>query len=375
MSERKKRILLVDDEEYIREFMVELLESFGYECETAADGIEALAKIRLDIDLILLDVMMPNMDGFETAKRIRSDKEFGDLPIVMATSLAGRDDRLRAVEMGANDFVAKPIDETELRVRIDSLLRMKDAQDTIKRHKSDLESKVERSTASLRKTLNEMVEAQRKTYQAYLDTIQRLAIAAEYKDEGTAAHIMRMGNYSAVIAKGLKLSPGDVELVLHASPMHDVGKIGIPDGILLKRSKLEEKEWHVMKQHTMIGGHILKGSSSELLKAGEVIALTHHEKWNGTGYPMKLSGKDIPIFGRICAVADVFDALTTERPYKEAFSNEQAFEILKEGREIHFDPEMLDVFFDNIDEVLKIQKEFAEEPKKSPAVDIDMMRY
>ncbi|MCG2714670.1 MAG: response regulator, partial [Candidatus Marinimicrobia bacterium] len=182
-----KRILIVDDDEQIREILGEYIKIQGFEYETASDGIEALAKIKLDIDLVLIDVNMPKMDGYEVIKRIRSEAEFRDLPIIMVTSMASREDRLRAVQAGANDFVAKPIDQTELEVRTVSLLKIKEIQDTIKRHKSELGEKVQQRTAALRKSLDEMVDAQRKTFEAYLDTIRRLAIAAEYRDEGTAA--------------------------------------------------------------------------------------------------------------------------------------------------------------------------------------------
>lgn len=370
-----KRILIVDDDEQIREILGEYIKIQGFEYETASDGIEALAKIKLDIDLVLIDVNMPKMDGFEVIKRIRSEAEFRDLPIIMVTSMASREDRLRAVQAGANDFVAKPIDQIELEVRTVSLLKMKEIQDTIKRHKSELEEKFQQRTAALRKSLDEMVDAQRKTFEAHLDTIRRLAIAAEYRDEGTAAHIMRMSNYAAILAKGLKLPPGKVEIVLHASSMHDIGKIGIPDGILLKKGKLENKEWEIMKQHTIIGSRILKESNSDFLKAGDVIAASHHEKWDGSGYPNGLKGEEIPHFGRICAVADVFDALTTKRPYKEAFSNEEAFDILKKGHETHFDPEVVDVFFEKVEDIINVQNTFYDGNVEMESLDFDRLRY
>jgi putative two-component system response regulator len=352
------RILIVDDEAPNRELLEELVTSFGYESETAADGLEALAKLKLDIDLVLMDVMMPGMDGFEVVRRIRRDSDCSDIPIIMVTALTSKEDRLRAVESGANDFISKPIDMTEVRVRTASLLKVKEAQDVIKRHRAELEKTVERRTASLRMALEETAEAQRRTHKAHMETIHRLAVAAEYRDEHTAAHIHRMSRYSAVLARRFNLPPGEEELILQASPMHDVGKIGIPDAMLLKPGKLTEGEWDLMKQHSIIGSHILNGSSSELLQAGEIIALSHHEKWDGSGYPRGLAGEDIPLWGRICAVADVFDALTTERPYKEAFSNEKAVDILKEGQGRHFDPELLDLFVEHLDEMVVIQKTY-----------------
>jgi len=358
---KPKRILIVDDDRANRWLLEAKVESLGHESEIAQDGFEALAKLKLDIDLVLLDVMMPGMDGFEVVRHIREDPDVGDIPIIMVTTLTSKEDRLRSVEAGANDFISKPVDKTELRARTASLLKMKEAQDAIKRHKAELEEKVEQRTANLRQALEEMAEAQRRTHEAYLDTIHRLAVVAEYKDEDTAFHIKRMSRYSALLARKLNLSPGEVEIILHASPMHDVGKIGTPDAILLKPCKLNEEEWEIMKQHTTIGGRILDGSDSGLLQAGKVIALSHHEKWDGSGYPNGLAGEDIPLWGRICAVADVFDALTNKRPYKEAFSNEKSLEIMKEERNKHFDLELINLFLENFDEVVAIQKKYREE--------------
>lgn len=356
--DKPNRILIVDDEELNRELLESLVASFGHEPEMARDGVEALAKLKLDIDLVLLDVMMPVMDGFEVARRIREDPDTSDLPIIMVTALTSKEDRLRAVEAGANDFITKPIDKTELKVRTESLLRMKEAQDAVKRHKAELEKKVEQRTADLRLALQDMAEAQRKTYQAHLETIQRLAIAAEYKDEDTAAHIHRMSNYCAIIARVLHLPPGEVELILHASPMHDVGKIGIPDHILLKPGKLTPEEWTIMKEHSVMGGRILGEAEDDLIKAGEIIALSHHEKWDGSGYPKGLKGEDIPLIGRITAIADVFDALTSKRPYKSPMSNEKAFAIIKDSIGTHFDPKVGEAFFKGIDEILSTQKQY-----------------
>ncbi len=192
---------------------------------------------------------------------------------------------------------------------------------------------------------------------AYLDTINRLVIAAEYKDEDTGDHIVRMARYSALIAEKLGLSARDVQNILYAAPMHDVGKIGIPDSILLKPGKLTAEEFEIMKSHTTIGAKILGNSVAEILKIAAQIALSHHEKWNGKGYPQGLSGDEIPLFGRIVGLADVFDALTSKRPYKDPFPAEIAFEIIMGDRGKHFDPDVVDVFLENIDEVLQIKTE------------------
>lgn len=356
--DKPKRILVVDDDEQNRELLVAMLEALCYETEIAVDGFDALGKLNLDIDMVFLDVMMPGMDGFEVIRRIRNTPPHSDLPVVMVTALTGKEDRIKAIEAGANDFISKPIDKTELTVRTVSLLKMKEHQDTIKQNQKELEEKVEKRTADLRAALSEKIEAHRSIYQAHLDTINRLVIAAEYKDEDTADHIKRMSSYSALLAKALRLTPHEIEVVYYASSMHDVGKIGIPDNILLKPGKHNPEEWEIMKQHTTIGGYILDNSPSELLQSGEIIALSHHEKWDGSGYPEGQAGENIPLPGRICAVADVYDALTSKRPYKEAFSNEKSLEIMREGSGKHFDPTLIDLFFKNLDEIFAIQKKF-----------------
>ncbi len=356
----RRRILVVDDEAANRDLLEAMLAEFGHEAEPAADGFQALAKLGPRFDLVLLDVMMPGMDGFEVARRIRQGAAAPDVPICMVTALSGREERLRAVEAGANDFVAKPIDRTELRVRTASLLRTKEAQDALKRYQAELEEMVARRTEALRRALQETVEARHKAFQAQLETIERLALAAEHKNDDTALHIKRMSLYCRLIAGKLGLPAQECDIILHASPMHDVGKIGVPDAILLKPGRLTPDEWEIMKSHAVIGAHILSGSSSDLLQAGEVMARSHHEKWDGSGYPYGLAGEAIPLLGRIAAVADVFDALTTRRPYKEAFTNERAAQIMREGSGIHFDPRLLGLFLDNFDEVLRIQSECRE---------------
>ena len=355
-----QRILVVDDEAINRELLDAILTGFGYEIETAADGFEALAKLKLDIDLVLCDLMMPGMDGFEVVQKIREDSDNANVPICMVTSLSGKEQRLRAVAAGANDFIAKPVDRLEVEVRVRALLKIKEAQDALTRYQSGLEETVERRTTALREALQEMSVAHRETYEAHVETIERLAVAAEYKDEDTAKHIRRMSQYAHIIALELKLPPKQCEIILHSSPMHDVGKLGIADAILLKPGKLDTDEWETMKTHTTIGGRILKGSSSELLQTGEVIAMTHHEKWDGSGYPSCLSRDDIPIEGRIVAIADVFDALTSRRPYKEAFSVEKSLEIVKEGRGSHFDPAVSDAFTNRLDAILLKKKEYSD---------------
>ena len=357
-----KRILIVDDEPEHVQFIERYLREQGHLTETAHDGFEALAKVQVDIDLVLLDVRMPRMDGFEVARRIRSDPAFLDIPIIMVTVLGNKDDRLRAVEAGANDFISKPVDIVELRVRTNSLLKLKEARDQLRKRHDELESAVEKRTGSLKRALQDVAGAQRGTYEAHLDTIRRLALVAEYKDKDTARHIQRVREYCSLLAQGMGLPPGEVEMIGHASPMHDVGKIIVPESILLKPGKLSEDEWKIMRQHTVAGGGILGGSGSPLLQAGEVIALSHHEKWDGSGYPNGLGEKEIPVSGRIVAVADVFDALTTERPYKKAYPFPETLDIMMAESRAHFDPAILEVFFRHKPAVMGMMERFQGSP-------------
>ncbi|HXQ28376.1 MAG TPA: HD domain-containing phosphohydrolase [Gemmatimonadales bacterium] len=351
------RVLVVDDQADVRRALSRALQSCGYVVEEASDGIEALTKWKLDIDLVLLDLEMPGMDGYEVAQRLRSDPGSRDLPIIMVTGRDAREDRLRAVEAGANDFIGKPFELPELKARAASLLRMKEATDAMKRARGELEQLVARRTADLRRALDESALAQRTTYAAHLDSIRRLAIAAEFRDHDTADHIERIGVFCEHIARHLRMTPSEVETIRYASPMHDVGKLGIPDAVLLKAGPLDDTERDMMKRHTTIGARILHGSPSTLLQMGEVIALTHHERWDGQGYPNGLKGDAIPIPGRICAVADVFDALTSDRVYRPAMPHRVVYQSMESERGAHFDPAVLSVLLDRRDEFEGIQQD------------------
>jgi putative two-component system response regulator len=297
------------------------------------------------------------MDGFEVARRLKKEKTTGIIPIVMVTALRGVDDRVRALEAGADDFLTKPVDKTELKARVQSLIKVKAYNDHMRDYQKELETEIAKRTEQLRLAF-EKIKA------ASLDTIYRLSRAAEYKDEDTGAHIIRMSNYSAAVAREMGQNNKTVESILLAAPMHDVGKIGTPDRILLKPGKLDADEWEIMKLHAVIGGNILGGSDAGFIKLAEMIALTHHEKWDGSGYPKGLKGSKIPLAGRIVAIADVFDALTSKRPYKQPFSLEKSFGIIKDGRGNHFDPDVVDAFFSIMDEILSI-KEKNEDEKES----------
>lgn len=351
----KPKILVVDDEDRNRRLMEALLVPLGYEVLLAADGEEALRKVQeTPPDVILLDVMMPGISGFDVAKQLKENEETRIIPIVMVTSLQDVENRIKAIEAGADDFLSKPVDKTELQARVHSLVQVKAYNDHMRDYQKELEAEVAKRTEELR-------QAFEKIKTASLDTIYRLSRASEYKDEDTGAHIKRMSNYSAAVARQMGLSKDTVETILYAAPMHDVGKIGIPDKILLKPGKLDPEEWEIMKQHAVIGGSILSGSDSGFMKLAEVIALTHHEKWDGSGYPRSLVGKATPLAGRIAAIADVFDALISRRPYKEPFPLDKSFAIIREGRGRHFDPEVVDAFFAVEKEILSIRETFKDQ--------------
>jgi putative two-component system response regulator len=362
----KKKLLIVDDEEANTSLLARIVRSAGYDSETASNGDEALSKIGDDIDLVMLDVTMPGKDGFEVCRLIRQIDRCRDLPIIMVTGLTGKAERLRAVECGANDFIGKPFERTEVEVRVRALLTFKEMQDALKRQKDHLEIAVAARTHELRDALKRATMAEQETYEAHLGTLKRLAMAAEYKDEQTGGHILRIGEYCAVLAKCLGLPASEVELMQRAGVLHDVGKMGISDSILLKPGKLTEEEFDVMRTHTIIGAKLLDGSMSELIDAGRVVALTHHEKWDGSGYPNGLSGERIPLWGRICAVADVFDALTSERPYKRAFTNEEAYAILERDAGKHFDPLVVDVFLKNTAAIEHVQALYKQKAPRRP---------
>jgi putative two-component system response regulator len=237
---------------------------------------------------------------------------------------------------------------------------MKASQDELKHYQQQLENMVKARTEALRRAMQNLAESQANILKAHIETILILSSAAEYKDNETAQHIKRMSWMASILAEELGMPQSEVELVHRASPMHDIGKIGVPDAILLKPGKLTPEEWVVMREHTTIGSRILENSTSDLLQAGSIIAMTHHEKWDGSGYPKGLAGEDIPLYGRISAVADVFDALTSKRPYKEAFSNKVALEIMAEGRGSHFDPNIYDAFLRRFEDFRRIQQELAD---------------
>ncbi len=357
----KAKILVVDDEDRNLRLMKLLLTSFGYDVLTASNGEEALEKVHdIPPDVILLDIMMPKIDGIEVARQLKREEETKIIPIVMVTALNEVEDRVKALEAGADDFLNKPVDKIELRARVQSLVKVKTCNDHMRNYQKELEAEVAKRTEQLRQALKKLKGVS-------LESICHLCRAAEYKDENTGDHIKRMSQYTSAVASKMGLNKQTVEDLLYTAPMHDAGKIGIPDHILLKPGELNEKEWEIMKQHTIIGAQILAGSGAKFIKLAQTIALTHHEKWDGSGYPKGLKGSKIPLVGRIAAIADVFDALTSRRPYRmKPFSLKEAFNYIKKERGRHFDPEVVDAFFAAKDEILSIKENMETNVKEFP---------
>ena len=350
-----QNILIVDDNLLGQNMMRQVLSRKGYDTISASDGQTALDITITGIpDLVLLDINMPGMDGFEVTSRIKSNPVTSSIPVILITGLDTVDNHVRALDMGADDFISKTAASAEIVARVRAHLRIKQLNDRIKAYQQTLETQVALRTKQLNNALEQLRDAS-------LDTIFKLTAASEFRDNETGTHIKRMSHYSAHIAQKMGLKSKTVETILYAAPMHDIGKIGIPDKILLKPGKLDTKEWEVMKKHTTIGVDILKGSNIGFVRMGETIARTHHEKWDGSGYPYGLKGSKIPLAGRIVALADVFDALTSTRPYKEAFSIEKANRIIFEERGKHFDPDVVDAFFFAQDAILKIKETYPDD--------------
>lgn len=345
-------ILLVDDDQSAVFMLQQLIETFGYKVDVAFNGCEAMDRVESENpDVILADVVMPVMDGFELVKQLRNQRKSRIIPILLITGLQDMKTKVRALEAGADDVLTKPINALELKAKLKSMTKVKAYNEHMHNYQKELEGEVSKATRQLRDALYKLKTSS-------LVTISRLAAAAEYKDRYTGRHLERISYSTAAIARKMGFDDTFVETIMYSSPMHDIGKIGIPDRILLKPGKLDPDEWEVMKSHTTIGGDLLKHSGSDIIHQGEEIALTHHERWDGSGYPRGLKGREIPVAGRITAIVDVFDALLSKRPYKEAFTRDKSLKIIEEGVGSHFDPEVAEAFFEEKDTLVAIGEHY-----------------
>lgn len=338
-------VLVVDDDPRNVKLLETLLHIEGYVTLAASNGSEAIALAETaQPDLILLDVMMPDMDGFEAVARLKADPRTKPVPVIMVTALDDRDSKLRALDAGAEEFLSKPIDRADLTVRVRNLLRLKEYGDFLANHSRLLDEQVKQRTAELE--------------DAYRDTIFTLVRAAEYKDEETGHHVRRISHYCRVLAQAMLMPQEFDDTIFHASPMHDIGKIGIADHVLQKPGGFTPEEWTIMRTHCTLGASILGRGTSPYTRMGAEIALNHHERWDGSGYPSGLQGEAIPLAARIMQICDVYDALRSKRPYKQPIDHAHSVEIITNGdgrvQPEHFDPAVLACFAARADQFANI---------------------
>jgi putative two-component system response regulator len=369
----KKQILLVDDEPSLLDALRRMLRSqrdvWEVTCVACPKAAWAMVLER-SFDVVVADEQMPGMSGLELLSRIRATPRTEDVPVIILTGLAARELKRRALDLGAADLLSKPVEPEDLVARIRSVLRLKGYEDKLRAQNEILEDRVRERTREL--------------LHARLDIIWRLAKAAEHRDDATGNHVIRVGCTSRVIAEVLGKDRDFVETLFLAAPLHDIGKIGIPDAVLLKRGPLSPGEWEVMKRHCQIGARILRedgiaktafwewrdpssalddpDQKNPFLEMAASVALAHHERWDGSGYPRGLAGDDIPLEARIVAISDVFDAVCSRRPYKDAYDEDDALEIIRGGKATHFDPDVLAVFLDALPEIRSIRERFADTP-------------
>jgi putative two-component system response regulator len=350
-SNGQSTILIVDDDLLALALLEHLLTGLS-DCRAVCfkTGEEALAWCADEVpDLVITDHQMPGITGLDLIARLRQEPRTREVPIMMISAAEDREVRYQALELGANDFLGKPIDAPEVKVRTRNMLTLRRAQRSLSDRSELLAEEVQRATSIIVAREQEI--------------ILRLSRAAEYRDWETGSHIMRMAHFARIIAGELDLPEAQRDAIFFATPMHDIGKIGVPDYILLKPGRLDDAEFAIMKQHTLIGHRILHDSNSDLLQLAAEIALSHHERFDGTGYPNGKPGADIPLAGRIVAVADVFDALTSERPYKREWQVEAAVATMRQDAGTHFDPDCVAAFLKGLDEILEVRSNFRDGEK------------
>jgi putative two-component system response regulator len=338
-------ILIVDNDEKNLQFLEGILHPEGYATQRAKDGKSALRLLENEaIDLVLIAAIMPGMSGFDTTKYI---KEGRDIPVILLTGLREKDDIVRGLACGVDEILSKPFLKEELLLKLNNILKLKEYEQAFREIATT-------RVAYLRSILKSSLKLSR-------EVVFRLLSAVEHKDDESEKHMLRVARFSKAIAENLGFKGEFLDLLESAAPMHDIGKIGIPDRILLKPGKLTPRELATMKTHTVIGGSILEGSTVSLLTLSREIALCHHERWDGTGYPEGIAGAKIPIAARIVAVADAFDALTSPRPYKPAYPWEKSLILIKDERGRHFDPRVVDAFLTRIHEIRAIHRTYRDD--------------
>ena len=346
---RQRKVLIVDDESTGRTILAKIIQQAEEDVSVDSfdNPLQALSWLDTNHpDLIITDYRMPDINGVELIRQIRQKPACHDIPIMMITVVSEKSVRYDALEAGATAFLTRPIDQIECRTSCRNLLKLHEQQSIIQDRADWLARQVDVAT--------QQIVAREQ------ETLLRLAKAGEYRDEDTGYHVVRMAKYSREIAETLGLSAKECDEIEYAAPMHDIGKIGIPDDVLLKPGKLEPDEWKVMQKHTLIGHGILSNSQSRYIQTGSIIALNHHERFDGTGYPNGLAGKDIPLVARIVSVADVFDALVSTRPYKQPWPVKDAQDYLKKHAGTQFDPGCVEAFFERLGNVKKIQQDFSD---------------
>lgn len=329
------KVLVVDDSGAQRMVMTAMLQQSGHDVRAVENGAQALLIAQLGWpDVIVTDLVMPEMDGFELISRLKHNPATAHVPVIVLTAMNDRSARLRGLDCGAEDFLSKPVDEMELRVRVSNLVRLKDYHDQVSEARRGLERQVRHKEEELQA--------------ASLETIFTMCRAMEYKDNSTGNHLRRISHYARLIGESMGLEEGFVECLTHATPMHDIGKIGVPDSILCKPGPLDEAEWVIMRSHCELGARLLAGTTSPYLRMGAEIALAHHENFDGSGYPRGLAGAEIPLSARIMTICDRYDALRASRPYKPALSHAESLRIMREGdgrsMPSHLDPDIMDHF-------------------------------
>ena len=333
----RPEILIVDDTPANIDVLSGLLND--YHRRVATDGPTALRLAHSSPpDLVLLDVMMPGMDGFEVCRRLRAHPATAEVPVIFITSLGDVPSETLGFEVGGVDYITKPFSARVVRARVRTHIDLKNMRDVLSKEKAGLEARVAERTSELQIALDRLRASA-------IDTVLRLGLAAEFRDDQTGRHVLRMAHYAVAVARQLGWPDEDLDRLFHAALMHDIGKLALPDSIVHNPGPLDSAEWAIMKRHPLVGARILSGSDSDVIKLAEIVALTHHEKWDGSGYPHGLKGADIPLVGRIVAICDVFDALTVRRPYKEPLAFENASAILRQSSGNHFDPAVVRAFF------------------------------